>query len=85
MTPAKRSGTQARIGHRSPLLAAHGYRPFASTLAAFRTRAHDFIRMAAVSGADLRHVGSHAAVGIGADGRLEDIAMMRAVHDWTVL
>jgi transketolase len=62
-------------------LSVRGYRPFASTFAAFFTRAHDFIRMAAVSGADLRLVGSHAGVEIGADGpsqmALEDLAMMR--------
>ncbi|MBV8276303.1 MAG: transketolase [Verrucomicrobia bacterium] len=66
-----------------------GYRPFASTFAAFLTRAYDFIRMASVSGADLRLVGSHAGVEIGADGPsqmgLEDIAMLRAVHGSTVL
>jgi transketolase len=70
-------------------LSVRGYRPFASTFAAFFTRAHDFIRMAAVSGADLRLVGSHAGVEIGADGpsqmALEDLAMMRAVHGSTVL
>lgn len=66
-----------------------GYRPFASTFAAFWTRAYDFIRMAAISGVDLRLVGSHAGVEIGADGPsqmgLEDLAMLRAVHGSTVL
>jgi transketolase len=70
-------------------LSARGYRPFASTFAAFLTRAHDFIRMAAVSRADLCLVGSHAGVEIGADGPsqmgLEDLAMMRAVPGSTVL
>ena len=70
-------------------IAARGYRTFASTFAAFFTRAHDFIRMAAISGADLRLCGSHAGVEIGADGpsqmALEDLAMMRAVHGSTVL
>jgi transketolase len=65
------------------------YRPFASTFAAFLTRAYDFIRMASISGVDLRLVGSHAGVEIGADGPsqmgLEDIAMLRAVHGSTVL
>ncbi len=63
--------------------------PFASTFAAFLTRAYDFIRMAAISQADIRLVGSHAGVEIGADGpsqmALEDLAMMRAVHGSTVL
>jgi transketolase len=70
-------------------IAARGYRTFASTFAAFLTRAHDFIRMGAISGADLRLAGSHAGVEIGADGpsqmALEDLAMMRAVHGSTVL
>ena len=70
-------------------LAVRGYRPFASTFAAFLTRAYDFIRMGAISGVDLRLVGSHAGVEIGADGpsqmALEDLAMMRAVHGSTVL
>jgi transketolase len=70
-------------------LAARGYKAFASTFAAFFTRAYDFIRMGAISGADLRLVGSHAGVEIGADGpsqmALEDLAMMRAVHGSTVL
>src|SRR2546422_3819953 len=66
-----------------------GLVPFASTFAAFLTRAYDFIRMAAVSRADIRLVGSHAGVSIGEDGPsqmgLEDLAMMRAVHGSTVL
>ena len=70
-------------------LSVRHYVPFASTFAAFLTRAHDFIRMAAISQANLRLVGSHAGVEIGADGpsqmALEDLAMMRAVHGSTVL
>ncbi|MER7742949.1 transketolase [Streptomyces sp. NPDC096538] len=70
-------------------LSVRHYVPFASTFAAFLTRAHDFIRMAAVSQVDLRLVGSHAGVEIGADGpsqmALEDLAMVRAVHGSTVL
>jgi transketolase len=66
-----------------------GFRPFASTFAAFFTRAYDFIRMAAISEANIRLVGSHAGVEIGADGpsqmALEDLAMIRAVHGSTVL
>jgi transketolase len=66
-----------------------GYVPFASTFAAFFTRAYDFIRMAAISQANIRLVGSHAGVEIGSDGpsqmALEDLAMMRAVHGSTVL
>ncbi|SER55206.1 transketolase [Propionibacterium cyclohexanicum] len=70
-------------------LAVRGYKPYASTFAAFFTRAFDFIRMGAISHADLRLVGSHAGVEIGADGpsqmALEDLAMMRSVHASTVL
>jgi transketolase len=70
-------------------ISVRGYRPFASTFAAFMTRAYDFIRMAAISLADIRLVGSHAGVEIGADGPsqmgLEDLAMFRAVHGSTVL
>src|SRR5213592_1615436 len=66
-----------------------GLVPFASTFAAFFTRGYDFIRMAAVSRADIRLAGSHAGVSIGEDGPsqmgLEDLAMMRAVHGSTVL
>jgi transketolase len=39
-----------------------GYRPFASTFAAFFTRAYDFIRMAAISQANICLSGSHAGV-----------------------
>src|SRR5690348_9459945 len=70
-------------------LSVRGYKAFASTFAAFFTRAYDFIRMGAISGVDLRLAGSHAGVEIGADGPsqmgLEDLAMMRAVHGSTVL
>jgi transketolase len=63
--------------------------PFASTFAAFLSRAYDFIRMAAISRANIRLCGSHAGVSIGEDGpsqmALEDLAMMRAVHGSTVL
>ncbi|WNM33706.1 transketolase [Streptomyces sp. Li-HN-5-11] len=70
-------------------LAVRGYKAFASTFAAFFTRAYDFIRMGAISGVSLRLAGSHAGVEIGPDGpsqmALEDLAMMRAVHGSTVL
>ncbi|MDR3709903.1 MAG: transketolase [Capsulimonadaceae bacterium] len=66
-----------------------GKKAFASTFAAFFTRAYDFIRMAAISRANFSMAGSHAGVSIGEDGAsqmaLEDIAMMRAVHGSTVL
>ena len=66
-----------------------GWKPFASTFAAFLTRAYDFVRMAAISRANLKLVGSHAGVSIGEDGpsqmALEDLAAFRAVHGSTVL
>jgi transketolase len=70
-------------------LSARGWNAFGSTFAAFFSRAYDFIRMAAISRANLRLVGSHAGVSIGEDGpsqmALEDIASLRAVHSSTVL
>jgi transketolase len=66
-----------------------GWIPFAATFAAFFSRAYDFIRMAAISRADIRLVGSHCGVSIGEDGPsqmgLEDIAALRCVHGSTVL
>ncbi|WP_345025452.1 transketolase, partial [Actinomadura keratinilytica] len=68
---------------------ARGWVPFASTFAAFLTRAYDFVRMAAVGRANVNLVGSHAGVAIGPDGPsqmgLEDLAAFRAVHGSTVL
>ena len=70
-------------------LSVRGYKPFASTFAAFFSRAYDFIRMAGISEANIRLVGSHAGVEIGQDGpsqmALEDLAAMRAIHSSTVL
>jgi transketolase len=70
-------------------LQAVGKRPFAATFGAFLTRAYDFIRMAAISRADIRLCGSHAGVSIGEDGpsqmALEDLASFRAVNGTTVL
>jgi transketolase len=68
---------------------ARGWVAFASTFGAFLSRAYDFVRMAAVSRANLRLCGSHAGVSIGEDGpsqmALEDMAALRAVHGSTVL
>ena len=70
-------------------LQVRGWKPFASTFAAFLTRAYDFVRMAAISRANIKLCGSHAGVSIGEDGpsqmALEDIAALRAVHGSTVL
>ncbi len=62
---------------------------FASTFAAFLTRAYDQIRMSSLSESDIKITGSHVGVSIGEDGAsqmgLEDIAMMRAVFNSTIL
>jgi len=70
-------------------LAVRGYVPFASTFAAFLSRGYDFLRMAGISGANIKLCGSHAGTEIGPDGpsqmALEDLAAMRAIHGSTVL
>jgi transketolase len=70
-------------------LQVRGWVPYAATFAAFLSRAYDFIRMGAISRADMNLVGSHAGVAIGKDGPsqmgLEDIAAMRAVHGSVIL
>jgi transketolase len=66
-----------------------GWKPFASSFGAFLSRAYDFVRMGAISAADLKLCGSHVGVSIGADGpsqmALEDIASLRAVFGSIVL
>jgi transketolase len=66
-----------------------GKRPVVATFGAFLTRAYDFVRMGAISRANLLLCGSHAGISIGEDGpsqmALEDLAMMRAVQGSTVL
>jgi transketolase len=63
--------------------------PFASTFAAFLTRAYDQIRMASYSQPNVKICGSHAGVSIGEDGPsqmgLEDLAMFRTLNGSTVL
>jgi transketolase len=70
-------------------LQTRGWKPFASSFGAFLSRAYDFIRMGAISDADLKLCGSHVGVSIGPDGpsqmALEDIAAFRAVLDSVVL
>jgi transketolase len=70
-------------------LASRGAVPFPSTFACFLTRAADFIRMAGISGSNIKLAGSHAGVSIGEDGPsqmgLEDLALMRAVPNCTVV
>ncbi|XP_068601777.1 transketolase-like protein 2 [Brachionichthys hirsutus] len=61
---------------------------FASTFAAFFSRAYDQIRMGAISQTNVNLVGSHCGVSIGVDGpsqmALEDLAMFRAIPTCTV-
>ena len=70
-------------------MAAKGFIPFMATFAAFLTRAHDQIRMAAYSFSNLKVVGSHVGVSIGADGPsqmgLEDLSLFRSIPNCIVL
>ena len=70
-------------------LSTRGKIPFASTFGAFLARAFDQIRMAAISRANIKLVGSHCGISIGEDGpsqmALEDLAMMRAIHGSVVV
>jgi transketolase len=66
-----------------------GYIPFIATFAAFITRAHDQIRMAGYSFANIKFCGSHVGVSIGEDGPsqmgLEDLALFRPIPGCVVL
>jgi transketolase len=66
-----------------------GYQPFVSTFSAFLTRAHDQLRMAALSQANMVLCGSHAGVSVGEDGPsgmgLDDISMFRSMFNTTIL
>jgi transketolase len=81
---AEQSMIGAQVG-----LQALGKVAFSATFGAFLSRAADFVRMAAVSRADLRLCGTHAGVSIGEDGpsqmAVEDLASMRALAGSTVL
>ncbi len=70
-------------------LSKKGFIPFASTFSAFLTRAHDQIRMAALSNGNFTICGSHSGVSIGKDGAsqmgLEDISMFRALPNSVIL
>jgi len=69
-------------------LAAKGFLPFVATFAAFLTRAHDQIRMAAYSFSNVKFCGSHVGVSIGEDGPsqmgLEDLAMFLPIPNCLV-
>src|SRR3989344_4258215 len=64
-------------------LSSKGHNVFASTFASFLSRAHDQLRMSAISKANLTVCGSHCGVSIGEDGAsqmgLDDIAMFRTL------
>ncbi len=70
-------------------MAAKGYLPFVATFAAFLSRAHDQIRMAAYSRSNIKLCGSHVGVSIGEDGPsqmgLEDLAIFRPIPGCAVL
>ncbi len=70
-------------------LSAKGFLPFVATFSAFLSRAHDQIRMAAYSFANIKFVGSHSGVSIGADGPsqmgLEDLGIFRPIPGCAVL
>jgi len=70
-------------------LSIKGYNVFASSFASFLTRAHDQIRMASLSEANLTLVGSHSGLSAGEDGPsqmgLEDIAMFRCLSNSIIL
>lgn len=66
-----------------------GKLPFVATFAAFLTRAADQVRMARVSEANIKFIGSHVGVSIGEDGPsqmgLEDIALFGTLPGTVVL
>lgn len=70
-------------------LATQGWIPFAATFGCFFTRAADFIRMAAISGSNIKLAGTHVGVSVGEDGpsqmALEDMAIMCAEPNYIVL
>ena len=70
-------------------LSKRGFIAFASTFAAFWTRAFDQIRMSAISRGNVKFVGSHGGVSIGEDGPsqmgLEDFSMFKTVFGSVVL
>ncbi|PIN75540.1 transketolase [Candidatus Woesearchaeota archaeon CG10_big_fil_rev_8_21_14_0_10_37_12] len=69
--------------------AIRGFVPVASTFACFLTRAHDQLRMAAISKANIKLCGSHCGVSIGEDGPsqmgLEDLALFRSLPESIIL
>lgn len=71
-------------------LSIEGYIPFASTYGVFLGRAWDQIRISVcMTKANVKLIGTHAGVTVGADGgsaqALEDIAMLRALPNLTII
>lgn len=68
---------------------AMGLNPFVATFSCFLSRAHDFIRMAQYSFANIKFAGSHSGISIGQDGPsqmgLEDIPMFLNIPGAVVL
>jgi transketolase len=62
-----------------------GFTAVVNTFAAFLTRAHDQIRMTAISKSNILFIGTHVGISIGQDGPsqmgLEDVAMFRPLVD----
>lgn len=63
-------------------MAAAGFIPFVSTFAKFVSRAYDQVEMAQITRANIKIVGSHAGISLGADGpsqmSLHDVAYFRS-------
>lgn len=63
-------------------MSAAGYIPFCSSFAKFISRAYDQVEMASISRANIKIVGSHAGISLGADGPsqmgLVDVAFFRS-------
>lgn len=70
-------------------LSSMGMTPYVASFGAFLSRAYDQVRMAAISRANIKLVGSHAGVSIGEDGpsqmALEDIAFFTSIPSTVVL
>ena len=70
-------------------LSKKGYKPYASTFSSFLSRAHDQLRMSAISLASFNVSGAHSGIATGEDGApqmgLEDIAIFQDLPNSTVL
>lgn len=70
-------------------LSKRGKVPFVSLFSAFFTRAFDHLRIAAISKANIKFIGSHSGISAGEDGAsqmgLEDISMFRSLPGSIIL